>query len=88
MQEEFILETIAVVMFLAFMTPFALRELWQRRQELDELSRLKLKKIGQKAYSIFVIENKSTAKQRTAQYMKEIYESGALNEKYDLLKGA
>ena len=68
--------------------PFMVRELLQKRKALDEFTRTKLMKVGRFAYDVFEKENKATAKERTAQFMREVYNNGELNNKYDLIKGA
>lgn len=88
MNEEFIYEAIVCFICLMLLIPFMVRELLQKRKVLDEFTRTKLMKVGRFAYDVFEKENKSTAKQRTAQFMREVYNNGELNNKYDLIKGA
>lgn len=85
MNEDFIYEAIALAATLLFLLPFLASELINRRKTLDEFTRKKLMKIGRYAYDVFEKENKSTARQRTAQFMRDVYNSGELNNKYDLL---
>lgn len=88
MNEDFIYEAIVCVIWLMLLIPFMIRELLQKRKVLDEFTRTKLMKVGRFAYDVFEKENKATAKQRTAQFMREVYNNGELNNKYDLIKGA
>ena len=85
MNEDFIYEAIVFFIWLMLLIPFMVRELLQKRKALDEFTRTKLMKVGRFAYDRFVKEDKSTAKQRTAQFMREVYNNGELNNKYDLL---
>lgn len=86
MNEDFIYEAIALIATLLFLLPFLASELINRRNTLDEFTRKKLMKIGRYAYDVFEKEDKLTAKQRTAQFMREVYQNGELNKKYDLIK--
>ena len=88
MNEDFIYEAIVCFIWLMLLIPFMVRELLQKRKALDEFTRTKLIKVGRFAYDVFEKENKATAKQRTAQFMREVYNNGELNNKYDLIKGA
>lgn len=88
MNEEFILEAVFLLACFLFLLPFLIAEVFNKRKELDEFTRTKLMKVGRFAYDRFVKEDKSTAKQRTAQFMREVYNNGELNNKYDLIKGA
>lgn len=88
MNEEFIYEAIVCFIWLMLLIPFMVRELLQKRKALDEFTRTKLIKVGRFAYDNFVKENPKTAKERTAQFMREVYNNGELNNKYDLIKGA
>lgn len=88
MNEDFIYEAIVCFIWLMLLIPFMVRELLQKRKALDEFTRTKLIKVGRFAYDNFVKENPKTAKERTAQFMREVYNNGELNNKYDLIKGA
>ena len=85
MNEDFIYEEIVCFIWLMLLIPFMVLELLKKRKVLDEFTRTKLMKVGRFAYDRFVKEDKSTAKQRTAQFMRDVYNSGELNNKYDLL---
>ena len=85
MNEDFIYEAIVFFIWLMLLIPFMVRELLQKRKALDEFTRTKLMKVGRFAYDNFVKENPKTAKERTAQFMREVYKNGELNNKYDLL---
>lgn len=85
MNEEFMLEAVSLLACFLFLLPFLIAEVFSRRKELDEFTRTKLMKVGRFAYDRFVKEDKSTAKQRTAKFMRDVYNSGELNNKYDLL---
>lgn len=72
------------------MLPFAISELVQKRKNknIDLFTQCKLKKIGIVAYKNFQQQNPLTAKQKTAEYMREVYKTGKLNAKYDLIRRA
>lgn len=86
MNEEFILEAVSLLACFLFLLPFLIAEVFNKRKELDEFTRTKLMKVGRFAYDVFEKEDRATAKQRTAQFMREVYQNGELNKKYDLIK--
>ena len=87
--EEFILQNIVLVIFGIGFIIACINEYIQRKQELDEISQLKLKKIFKFAYNnIFWNESKEERKQKTISLCKEIQRKRLINEKYDLIKGA
>lgn len=86
--EDYILQSIILLGFFVFLSPFAILELVQKNKKIDLFTQCKLKKIGIVAYQNFVQENPFTAKQKTAQFMREVYKNGNLNKKYDLIRRA
>lgn len=92
--EEFILQNIVLVIFgigfiLACIGEYTcICEYIQRKDELDEISKLKLKKIFKFTYNIFYNGNKEETKQKTISFCKEVQRKRLINEKYDLIKGA
>ncbi len=86
--EDYILQSIILLVFFVFLSPFAILELVQKNKKIDLFTQCKLKKIGIVAYQNFVQENPFTAKQKTAQFMREVYKNGNLNKKYDLIRRA
>ena len=87
-QEEFILQNIVLVIFGIGFIIACINEYIQRKQELDEISQLKLKKIFKFAYKVFDNGNKEETKKKTISFCKEIQRKRLINEKYDLIKGA
>jgi hypothetical protein len=88
-QEEVILQNILLIVFGLGFVVACITEYIQRKQELDEISQLKLKKIFKFAYNnIFWNESKEERKQKTISLCKEIQRKRLINEKYDLIKGA
>lgn len=87
--EEFILQNILLVFFGIGFICVCVNEYTQRKDELDEISKQKLKKIFKFAYNnIFWNESKEERKQKTISLCKEIQRKRLINEKYDLIKGA
>jgi hypothetical protein len=86
--EEFILQNIVLVIFGIGLVIACINEYIQRKQELDEISQLKLKKIFKFAYNVFWNGNKEETKQKTISFCKEVKKRNLINEKYDLIKGA
>lgn len=86
--EEFLLQTIFLVAAVLFMLPFLIAELAVKKETIDFFTRYRLKKVGRVAYKHFVKQDFTTAKQKTAQYMREVYNKGLLNEKYDIARRA
>lgn len=86
--EEFLLQKISIISFVVFMIPFAIKEILNKlkKRKIDFFSKYKYKKIALKAYPNFYAKNPQTAKQETAEFLREIYKNNLLNEKYDLLK--
>ena len=88
-QEEFILQNILLIVFGLGFVIACVSEYIHRKQELDELTQYKLKKIFKFAYNnIFSDGNKEERKQKTISLCKEIQRKRLINEKYDLIKGA
>ena len=73
--EDYLLQAIILLGFFVFLSPFAILE-------------LVLKKIGIVAYQNFAAQDPFTAKEKTAQFMREVYKNGNLNQKYDLIRRA
>lgn len=86
--EEFILQNILLVFFGIGFICACVNEYTQRKDELDEISKLKLKKIFKFAYNVFWNGNKEETKKKTISFCKEIQKRNLINEKYDLIKGA
>ena len=86
--EEFILQNILLVFFGIGFVIACIGEYIERKQELDEISQLKLKKIFKFAYNVFWNGNKEETKQKTISFCKEVHRKRLINEKYDLIKGA
>lgn len=86
--EEFILQNIVLVIFGIGFILVCINEYIQRKDELDEISQLKLKKIFKFAYNVFWNGNKEETKQKTISFCKEVRRRNLINEKYDLIKGA
>lgn len=86
--EEFILQNIVLVIFGIGFVIACIGELFQRRDEIDDISKQKLKKIYKSAYNIFWNGNKEETKQKTISFCKEVHRKRLINEKYDLIKGA
>lgn len=86
--EEFILQNIVLVIFGIGFVIACIGEYIERKQELDEISQLKLKKIFKFAYNVFWNGNKEETKQKTISFCKEVRRRNLINEKYDLIKGA
>jgi hypothetical protein len=87
-QEEFILQNILLIVFGLGFVVACINELFQRRDEIDEISKQKLKKIYKFTYNIFYNGNKEETKQKTISFCKEVRKRNLINEKYDLIKGA
>ena len=86
--EEFILQNILLVFFGIGFIVTCINEYVERKQELDEISQLKLKKIFKFAYKVFDNGNKEQTKKKTISFCKEVRRRNLINEKYDLIKGA
>ena len=85
--EDYLLQSIILLGF--FLSPFAILELVQKRnKKIDLFTQCKLKKIGIVAYQNFAAQDPFTAKEKTAQFMREVYKNGNLNQKYDLIRRA
>ena len=85
--EDYLLQSIILLGF--FVSPFAILELVQKRnKKIDLFTQCKLKKIGIVAYQNFAAQDPFTAKEKTAQFMREVYKNGNLNQKYDLIRRA
>ncbi|DAB25697.1 TPA: hypothetical protein CPT85_02135 [Candidatus Gastranaerophilales bacterium HUM_21] len=87
--EDYLLQAIILLGFFVFLSPFAILELVQKRnKKIDLFTQCKLKKIGIVAYQNFAAQDPFTAKEKTAQFMREVYKNGNLNQKYDLIRRA
>lgn len=86
-QEEFILQTFVLIIAGLFLLQIMLCELFQRRKEIDEITKYKLKKIYSVAYKHFFNGNKEETKKQSVKYIKDVYNKKLVNEKYDLIKG-
>lgn len=87
--EDYILQSFVLLGAFFFLLPFGVLELIkEKNKKIDLFTQCKLKKIGIVAYQNFVQENPFTAKQKTAQFMREVYNNGNLNKKYDLIRRA
>ena len=86
--EEFILQNIVLVVFGIGFILACVNEYIQRKQELDEISKQKLKKIYKFTYDILYNGDKEETKQKTISFCKEVHRKRLINEKYDLIKGA
>ena len=86
--EEFILQNILLVFWGIGFILACINEYIQRKDELDEISKQKLKKIYKFTYNILYNGNKEETKQKTISFCKEVHRKRLINEKYDLIKGA
>lgn len=83
-QEEYIIEAFVIIVFGCVFLAGFIFELIDRRKEIDEFSRFKMKKIFKYVY--FNLFDRD--KEETIKYMREIKNKNLINEKYDLIKGA
>lgn len=87
-QEEFIMQNIVLIIFGIFFLIALVGELFQRKNELDDIAKMKLKKIYQFAYVRLFNGNREETKKNTIAFCKEVHRKRLVNEKYDLIKGA
>lgn len=81
--EEFILQNLVLIVFGILFLVCMLGELFQRKEEIDEFTKYKIKKIYKFAYTNFFNRNKKLA----VAYVKDVYKKNLVNEKYDLIRG-
>ncbi len=87
-QEEFIMESYVLLLFFSMLLVALFKELLEKKKQIDDLTKFKLKKIYSFAYAHFFNGNKEETKKQTVNYLKDIYNKKLVNEKYDLIKGA
>lgn len=86
--EEYILQTIVVIIFTICLLVAVIIELIEENKPIiDDLTKKKLKKIYQFAYELNFNGNKEEAKRKSIAFVKEVHKKKLINEKYDLIKG-
>lgn len=89
-EEEFILQNIVLIIPAFMLAMGAIAEIYERFLKPripDELTQRKLRKIAFVTYRFFADEGPKKARKKTAKMLREIYRSGTVNEKYDLIRG-
>lgn len=85
-QEEFVLQGLTIVAFILFLIPFLIAELSKKKYRMDEFTKYRFKKVMIVAYQNFLSVDKSTAKEKTIDFIKDIDRKNLLNEKYDSIR--
>lgn len=89
MNEEFILQSIVIAIWIICIITAMIFELFRRRKEIDDITKIKLKRITLFAFKHFIQkETKENAKKKAISFAKEVLKNNELNQKYDLIKGA
>ena len=89
-EEEFVLQNLVLIIPAFMLIMGAIAEIYDRFLKPripDELTQRKLKKIAFVLYRFYAGEGSQLARKKTAKMLRELYNSGTINEKYDLLRG-
>ena len=89
MNEEIILQSFVVALWIVGLLIAMICELYNRRKEFDDLTKFKLKKVTLFAFKHFLQnDSKKEAKRKAISFAKEVLKNNELNQKYNLVKGA